>query len=154
MALRSLIISSDHAGSKLREALVEALRTREDLEIVDIGPPCSIGAASYSREGFKLAEAVINLEGEKKAVIGVGICGTGIGISMALNRYSKIRAARICSKEDAYLAVRHNNANVLVLGGRQLEIEQALEFIKVALETEFEGGRHIERVDALLEKGV
>lgn len=149
-----IILSSDHAGSELRQALVGLLSEGlGDFEIVDIGPPCCLKPVSYAKEGFKLAEEVIRLEDSGNRVLGIGICGSGIGISIALNRYSRIRAARVCSREDAQLAIRHNNANVIVFGGRQIDTKDALELVKIALETEFEGDRHTERVASLSERG-
>ncbi|TNK87435.1 ribose-5-phosphate isomerase, partial [Mycoplasmopsis pullorum] len=80
---------------------------------------------------------------------GIGICGTGLGISYALNRHKHIRAARITSVEDAHLAKQHNNANVLVFGGRQVTFEQAKDMVDEYLKTQFEGGRHIARIEEL-----
>lgn len=83
----------------------------------------------------------------------MAICGTGIGISIALNRYSQIRAARVTSTDDARLAREHNNANVLALGGRQLSPAEALAIVRIFLATDYQGGRHEERVCLLGTRG-
>ena len=84
-----------------------------------------------------------------EAELGILICGTGIGISIAANRYNGIRAALIYNKEVARLAKEHNNANILVFGGRTMSAEDVVEYIEIFLHTTYEGGRHQRRLDKL-----
>ncbi|MFL1038133.1 RpiB/LacA/LacB family sugar-phosphate isomerase, partial [Mycoplasmopsis synoviae] len=84
---------------------------------------------------------------ENKCDFGIGICATGLGISYALNRHNHIRAARVTSNEDAHLAKLHNDANVLVFGARQVSFDEAKEMIENYINTTFEGGRHLKRIN-------
>jgi ribose 5-phosphate isomerase B len=135
-----IYLSSDHAGFPLKESLKKFLTERE-IAFEDLGTN-SEESVDYPDFGHALAEKVLgNAENQ-----GVGICGTGLGISMALNRHADIRAARCMSEEDAQLARQHNNANVLVLAGRQTSAEDAAKILEKFLATDFEDGRHAERV--------
>ncbi|MCF7846282.1 MAG: ribose 5-phosphate isomerase B [Candidatus Peribacteraceae bacterium] len=135
-----LYLASDHAGFELKEGLKNFL-TEQKIEFEDLGCD-SAESCDYPDFGHALAEKVLaNPESR-----GVGICGTGLGISMALNRHVGIRAARCMSVEDAELARRHNDANVLVLSGRQTTPELATAMLAKFLATDFEGGRHEGRI--------
>jgi len=140
---KTIAIASDHAGFELKSSIIEFLNS-EGYKVVDIG--CnSLDSVDYPDYGFLLAEAIA----EHKADFGVGICGTGIGISIALNRNSAVRAALCCDANMAKLSREHNDANVLVFGARLISKEVAIESLKFFLNTEFEGGRHVERVKKL-----
>ena len=85
----------------------------------------------------------------KKADLGILICGTGIGISIAANRYKGIRAALIYNSEAAKLAKQHNNANILVFGGRTMAVDDVINSIDTFMQSEYEGGRHQRRLDKI-----
>ena len=138
-----LAIASDHAGFALKEYLKKNF-VAVPVEWVDLGPD-STASVDYPDFGKKLADAVSN--GEAK--LGVAICGSGIGISIACNRNPKIRAALCTNSTMARVTRLHNDANVLCLGERITGTEVALDILKAFLETTFEGGRHQGRVDKL-----
>ncbi|AIA29734.1 ribose 5-phosphate isomerase [Mycoplasmopsis californica] len=133
---------SDHAAVDLKNKLVAYI---EELgyQAVDLGPVDESQKVSYSLQGHKLAKYVK----ENDVNFGIGLCGTGLGISYALNRHNGIRAARVASVEDAELAKLHNNANILVFGGRQVSFEQAKTMVDKYIATNYEGGRHQQRID-------
>ncbi|TNK82994.1 ribose-5-phosphate isomerase [Mycoplasmopsis pullorum] len=141
---KKVAFASDHAGFKLKQELENYLKNL-GYEIVDLGPNTDSNSVSYALQGNKLADYI----NQNNPEFGIGICGTGLGISYALNRHKHIRAARITSVEDAHLAKQHNNANVLVFGGRQVTFEQAKDMVDEYLRTQFEGGRHIARIEEL-----
>ncbi len=139
------LIASDHAGFELKEALEKAMR-EAGVEAVDLGTH-SADSVDYPLFGAAVARGI--LAGD--AARGVVVCGTGIGISIACNRFPGIRAALCLNERYAELARRHNDANVLALGGRFLDVERAVAVWRVFHETPFEGGRHARRV-ALLDR--
>lgn len=96
-----------------------------------------------------MADQLVDKLNKKEADLGVLCCGTGIGMSIRANRYPVIRAALVYDEFTAKMAKAHNNANVLCLGGRTLDINTAKKLISIWLETPFEGGRHQKRVDKL-----
>jgi len=136
-------IASDHAGLKLKEFLKENFKA-VPVEWVDLGTH-SDDSVDYPDFGYKLAEYV---EGGDDQV-GIAVCGTGIGISMAVNRNPKARAAVCTDTTMARLTRLHNKANVLCLGERLTGTEVALDIVETFLKTEFEGGRHERRVTKL-----
>ncbi|UUD35969.1 RpiB/LacA/LacB family sugar-phosphate isomerase [Mycoplasmopsis citelli] len=136
--------ASDHAGFKLKEDLVKYMQSL-GYETVDLGPKTDEFPVSYATQGKELAEYVDS----QKPDFAIGVCGTGLGISYALNRHKHIRAARVTSVEDAHLAKLHNNANVLAFGGRQISTKDAQKIIDEYLATQYEGGRHQQRIDEL-----
>lgn len=146
-----VILTSDHAGFELKEYLKTSLTHR--YEVKDLGPCSECEPKNYALQGIDIAKEMLLYLGTGREVFGIAVCGTGIGISIALNRFSDIRAARVCSLEDAFLARSHNNANVIALGGRQLSKEAALGFVNIFLSTPFSGQRHEERVDTLKKVG-
>lgn len=142
--MKKIVLTSDHTGIKLRQELKKFVESK-GYKTIDLGPT-KIGVSdSYSKRGLELANHI----SKNKDEIGVAICGTGIGISFAVNRIKGIRGARMTSIEDAILAREHNNANVAVLGARQISIKKAKLIIEKFLSTSFEGGRHIERIKYL-----
>lgn len=139
-----IAIASDHAGFTLKSLLVPALDNYAST-IVDAGTDKGTMSVDYNDYGNILAE----LLSSGKAGFGIAICGSGIGMSIALNRHGGIRAALCHDGLSASLARRHNNANVLCLGARLIGTETALDAVHHFLTHEFEGGRHQKRVEKL-----
>lgn len=138
-----LAIASDHGGFVLKEYLKKNFHAVK-VEWLDLGT-YSAESVDYPDYGRKLADAVANGD----AALGVAICGSGIGISIACNRNPKIRAALCTNSTMARLTRLHNDANVLCMGERLTGTEVAMDILKTFLETEFEGGRHQGRIDKL-----
>jgi ribose 5-phosphate isomerase B len=134
-------IISDHAGFALKEVVKQHLLAL-GRAVDDLGPD-STDSVDYPLMGQKLAHA---LQPDQK---GIAICGSGIGISIALNRFASVRAALCHDHLSAHLARQHNDANVLCLGARLLGEATALNCVDTFLTTGFEGGRHQRRVDQL-----
>jgi len=142
----AIAVASDHAGFDLKEILKRDLQ-EAGLEVLDLGTN-STQSVDYPDFGMAVADAVASGKAER----GVLVCGTGIGISMAANRNPKVRAALVHDVTSARLSRMHNDANVVAFGQRLIGTETAREALKVFLGTEFEGGRHTNRV-AKLSKG-
>ncbi len=141
-----IALASDHAGFELKEK-VKAFLEKEGYKLFDFG--CfSSDSVDYPLYGVKVARAVLSQEADR----GILICGTGLGMSMVANRFPGIRAALCHEPFSARMSRLHNDANILVLGGRIIGDVLAFEVVKVFLETPFEGGRHarrVEQIDAL-----
>jgi ribose 5-phosphate isomerase B len=142
-AKEAIAIASDHAGFDLKALLKQELAAL-GFEPLDLGTDSS-SSVDYPDFADRLAEAVK----AGKAKRGVLICGTGIGISIAANRHRHIRAAVVHDVTSARLSRLHNNANVLCLGARLVGTDVAKDCLKVFLTTDFEGGRHQNRVAKL-----
>lgn len=142
-AQKKIALAADHGGFRLKATIIEFLKT-QGYAVEDLGTHDD-GRVDYPDYGFKLADFVA----QGHADMGIGICGSGIGISIALNRNSKIRAALCHDATGARLSREHNDANVLVLGERVMGVETALDCVRVFLNTKFEGGRHEGRVEKL-----
>ena len=138
-----IFLSSDHGGFELKEK-VKSFLIDNNLEYEDLG--CSSLEPVDYPDFAKLLSKKIKDKNNSKGIL---FCGTGIGISMAANRFPHIRAALCTSVEMASKSRKHNDANVLVLGGRILEGNLALEIVKEFLHTDFEAGRHSFRVDKI-----
>ena len=138
-----IAVASDHGGFELKEKVKEHLLTR-GFEVEDLGTH-SEASVDYPTYGKACGEAVAS----GQADLGVVVCGTGIGISIAANKVKGIRCGLCTSVEMAHLTKQHNNANILALGGRITEPELAVKIVDEWLDTEFEGGRHQRRVDML-----
>ena len=138
-----IAIASDHGGFELKEKVKEYLRSR-DIKVVDLGTN-STESVDYPVYGKACAEAVAS----GKADRGIVCCGTGIGISIAANKVKGIRCAHCTDEHMAEMTRRHNDANMLAMGGRTTDPDTALKITQVRLDTEFEGGRHQRRVDML-----
>jgi len=136
----TIAIASDHAGFDLKALLKQELETL-GFRALDLGPD-STASVDYPDFADRLAGALK----DNQAARGVLICGTGIGISIAANRHRHIRAAVVHDVTSARLTRLHNNANVLCLGARLIGTDVAKECLKVFLTTDFEGGRHNNRV--------
>lgn len=139
-----IYLSSDHAGYDLKDKIKKYLEDQK-YEVIDLGTNNNSDSVSYSEYGKKLAKNVLNDKGS----YGIGVCGTGLGISYSVNRFKGIRGARVTSVEDAKLAREHNDANVLLFGGRQLNIDQVEKMIDQFFKSKYEGGRHQKRIDEL-----
>jgi len=140
MTSRTVALAADHGGYDLKELLKKELQGW-GYEVLDLGTD---GTASVDYPDY--AEAMAAAIRAKAADSGVLVCGTGIGISIAANRHPDIRAALVHDGMTARLAREHNDANVVVFGGRTTGPDTAKECLKVFLNTEFEGGRHARRV--------
>lgn len=134
-------IGSDHGGFALKAQIIAHLN-REGFEVVDIGNHGE-SSVDYPDYAAKLCEAIEAGDFER----GILICGTGIGMSMAANRYRHIRAALCHESFSARMSREHNNSNVLCLGGRVLGAELAKDIVHTWLHAEFVGGRHQNRID-------
>ena len=141
--LKNIFLSSDHGGYKLKE-LVKVFLIKNNYTIEDLG--CfSLDAVDYPDYAKILSDKLKTYSNSQ----GILFCGTGIGISMAANRFTHIRAALCTSIEMASKSRKHNNANVLALGGRVLEDNLAFDIVNVFLNTNFELGRHSIRVNKI-----
>ncbi|MBC7389310.1 MAG: ribose 5-phosphate isomerase B [Opitutaceae bacterium] len=138
-----IAISSDHAGVEYKRALVEFVQELGYF-IEDLGP-YNEDSVDYPDFAHKLAEKVLS----KEADLGIVLCGTGNGVAMAANKHQGIRAGLCWNKEIASLIRQHNDANILALPARFVNVEEAKEIVKAYLETPFEGGRHQRRVDKI-----
>ncbi|MCD6188310.1 MAG: ribose 5-phosphate isomerase B [Desulfuromusa sp.] len=138
-----LVVGSDHGGYELKLAILELLQERA-IEAADFGTD---GSASVDYPDFaaKVAGAVSSGE----AQLGILICGTGIGMSISANKFAGVRAALVHDEFTAQMAREHNNANILVMGGRVLSPQQGKKLVEIWLDTEFEGGRHQKRLDKI-----
>jgi len=135
-----IVVAADHGGLELKELIKSSLVTF-GYEVEDVG--------CYSKDAVdypEFAEKAVSLILKNECQMGILICGTGIGMSIAANRYRSIRAANCSSVYTARMSREHNNANVLCLGARVLETDTAVEMARVWLETHFSGGRHQRRI--------
>lgn len=136
-------IGNDHAGPDYKKAIVEMLKVKGH-EITNYGTDSS-ESVDYPDFGHPVATDV----SEGKADFGIVICGSGNGISMTVNKHTKVRAALCWIKEIAVLARQHNDANIISIPSRYTSIPQAVEMVEAFLNTEFDGGRHQTRVDKI-----
>ncbi|MCB9989258.1 MAG: ribose 5-phosphate isomerase B [Rhodospirillales bacterium] len=143
---KTIALGCDHGGFSLKETIKDTLTGR--YEIVDLGTH-SEESVNYVDYGSAVAESIR----DGKADAGIVICGTGIGISIAANRYAAVRAALCTNATMARLTREHNNANVLALGARITGVAVALDCVEAFLSTDYEGGRHEARVEKLC-KGI
>lgn len=138
-----LVIGSDHGGLELKEAVKAALASR-GIDTDDFGTDNS-ESVDYPDFAEKIAGAVSRGDAER----GILICGTGIGMSITANKFPGVRAALATDEFMAQMAKEHNNANILVLGGRVLPVDLAVKMVNVWLDTAYEGGRHQLRLDKI-----
>ncbi len=136
----TVAIAADHGGFDLKSLLVPELRALGH-EVLDLG---TINHDSVDYPDF--AEALAGAIRDGRAARGVLVCGSGIGMSIAANRHRAIRAALVHDTTSARLARQHNDANVLVLGGRLIGPELAKDCLRTFFTTAFEGGRHVRRI--------
>ncbi len=143
MSPETIAIAADHAGYELKCALKRHL-IAEGFDVLDLGTD-NTDSVDYPDLAEVLAQAIT----DGRTARGVLLCGSGIGMSIAANRFSGVRAALVRDEEAARLARRHNDANVLVLGARLIEPGVAENCLDAFLTTSFEGGRHQRRVRKL-----
>lgn len=139
--MEKIILAGDHAAFKQKQALKDFLAGHYD--IIDLGTD-SEESVHYPLFGQRLAKKVLETKSR-----GIALCGSGIGISIQVNRFKGIRGALCRDEEDAKMSRLHNDSNVLCLGGRRNSQEEILKMVKTWLETPFEGGRHQKRIEML-----
>lgn len=144
---KSLAIASDHAGKELKLMVIDFIRLME-IPITDFG----VGSGSNQSVDYPdyarfVAEAVSKGQFEG----GILICGTGLGMSIAANKFAGVQATVVWDEYSCRMARFHNNSNVLCLGGRTLNLHRATELVKIWLETPFQGDRHKMRLDKIRE---
>ena len=138
--MKKIFISSDHAGFRLKELIKKKFFKKYKFD--DLGTNDSKISVSYPDYAHKLCKKVAN----NSKNIGILVCGSGMGMSMAANRHKKIRAALCYTTKNTKLSRLHNNSNVITLGSRLTKKNSALKLIDVFFKTKFEGGRHKKRV--------
>lgn len=141
-----IAVGSDHAGFALKTTLAEHL-AEAGHQVIDLGTDSADVAVDYPRFGLAVGRAVA----EGRAEGGICVCGTGIGIGIAANKVVGIRAAIVHDVTTAALARRHNDANIVCLGGRTTGAAEALDAVDTFFSTAFEGGRHRDRLDLISE---
>ena len=139
----SFVLASDHAGYDLKEQIKFYLENN-NFKVKDLGP-FNNDSVDYPDYGKLLGGVIKN----NNNTLGIAICGSGIGMSIALNRISGVRAALCHNIEVAKLAKNHTDANVLVLGGRFINLDEAINIVDIFFKESFEGGRHKRRVNKL-----
>ena len=138
MTKTTLIIGSDHRGLELKQGLLESFK--------DLNPIVDVGCFSQEKVHYpQIVQEVVSKIRKGDAQMGILICGSGIGVSIAANRFKNIRAALCYNEKMGEMAKKHNDANILALGADMLEIEEALKIVRAWLNSTFENGRHTER---------
>ena len=141
--MKKIAIASDHGGFDLKESVMGILRDK-GFEIDDLGPSSS-DSVDYPDYGIKLAQAIL----EQKVERGIVICGTGVGMSIVVNRFPGIRGTLCSDVYTAKMCREHNDSNILIMGGRVLGKGLAAEIVNIWLNTPFSGGRHQKRLDKI-----
>lgn len=139
-----IAIAADHGGFELKDSMVEYIKSLGN-EVMDLGTN-SADSVDYPDYAKKVCEEIE----QGNSDLGILICGTGIGMSLAANKFEGIRAACVSDVYSAKMSRNHNNANVLCIGARVIGDEVAKLIIKTFLENEFEAGRHQRRVDKIM----
>jgi ribose 5-phosphate isomerase B len=138
-----IAIGGDHRGFKVKSCLIEFLKSKGH-DVTDVGT-YTTESTDYPIYAQKVAEAISSEAAEK----GILICGSGIGVCMAVNKFKGIRGATVRSPKEAYMSVLHNNANVLCMGADFTSSGKAKKITEKFLSAEFEGGRHQRRLDII-----
>ena len=138
-----IALGCDHAAFELKEA-VKAKMESEGHTVIDVGTD-SNESVDYPKFGHAVGRTVASGEAER----GIALCGSGIGISIACNKVPGIRAALCTSVEMAEMCRRHNNANVVCMGARMISQELAFDIIDTWMKSEFEGGKHLRRINEI-----
>ena len=141
--MKKVFISSDHAGYRLKEQIKKKFSKKFIFE--DLGTYNSKNSVNYPDYAHSLCKKV----SKNYQNMGILVCGSGMGMSMAANKHKKIRAAVCYSVKNTKLSRLHNNANIITLGSRLLSTKNALNFVNVFLNTKFEGGRHSKRINKI-----
>jgi len=139
--LKKISLSSDHAGFELKESIKKFL-IKKKIKVIDLGPKNkdSVDYPDYAKKVVRNITA-------KKSDMGILVCGSGTGMAMSANKFKKIRAAVCYNKASTRLSRQHNNANIIALGARLTKKSDAIKLVNVFLNTKFEGGRHLRRVN-------
>lgn len=144
--MKSLIIGSDHAGYSLKKHIVDFLESEyKDIEIIDIGCEDETKSINYPDIAQKLSKDLL----DKKIDRGILVCGSGIGMSISANRFKGIRAALCHDVVGARLTREHNDSNILCLGNWFVTQKMSEQILKVWIETEFQGERHLKRIELI-----
>ena len=138
--MKKIFISSDHAGFKLKEDIKISLK-RKKLRFEDLGP-MNNSKVDYPDYAHKLARKVK----VSKNNIGILVCGSGTGMNIAANKHKNVRAAQCFNVKSTKLSRLHNDANIITLGSRLISKKNALKFVGIFLNTNFDGGRHLKRI--------
>ena len=141
--MKNIFISSDHAGYTLKEYIKKNF-IKKKIKLFDLGPN-SNNSVDYPLYAHKLSKKV----SKSSKNVGILVCGSGTGMSIAANKHKKIRAAQCYSLKSTKLSRMHNNANIITLGSRLISRKNALLFISTFLKTKFDGGRHQKRVNKI-----
>jgi len=140
-----IYIGSDHAGYTLKNQLIKHYNTNNSNFFIDSG--CyNLDSVDYPDIAFKVSNNIIKDNESNINSLGILICGTGIGMSIASNKFKHIRSALIYDINTAEMCKKHNNANIICLGARTLDFNNAINLINKFIDTEFEGDRHIKRL--------
>ena len=138
--MKTIFISSDHAGFKLKETIKNYL-TNKKIKFTDLGP-MNNSKVDYPVYAHKVARKVkVNRNN-----IGILVCGSGTGMNIAANKHKNVRAAQCFNLKSTKLSRLHNDANIITLGSRLITKKNALKFVSVFLNTKFDGGRHVKRI--------
>lgn len=140
-----IVIAADHGGYQLKQAILSFL-SQEKISFEDFGINNS-DPVDYPNYAVRVAEAVSS----KRADAGILLCGTGLGMTIVANKFQGVRAVLITDPYLARMAKEHNNANVIALGGRMMDVDKAVRLIKIWLESSFQGERHQKRLDQITE---
>jgi len=143
MKVKKVILASDHAGFKLKESIKKFL-LRKRKKVLDLGTK-NLKTVDYPDFAHLLSKKMKN----NKNLLGILICGSGIGMDMAANKHKNIRAALCYNTKSAKLSRQHNNANVMAIGARLTKKNVALKCVTTFMRTNFEGGRHQRRVNKI-----
>jgi len=138
--LKTIFISSDHAGFKLKESIKVYLSNKK-IKFEDLGPKDD-KRVDYPDYAHRVARKVML----NKSNIGILVCGSGTGMNIVANKHKNIRAAQCFNLKSTKLSRLHNDANIITLGSRLITKKNALKFVSVFLNTKFDGGRHLKRV--------
>ena len=138
---KKVSLASDHAGFNLKERIKKFL-IKKKIKVIDLGPK-NYNSVDYPDYAKKVARNVSS----KKSNMGILVCGSGTGMAMSANKFKKIRAALCYNKASTRLSRQHNNANIMALGARLTKKSDVIKLVNVFLNTKFEGGRHLRRVN-------
>ncbi len=141
--MNTIPIGSDHAGFEYKNAIIEHLKTK-GYSVKDFGP-YNDQSVDYPDFAHPVSQAVNNGE----YPMGILLCGSGEGVCMTANKHQNVRAALVWNSDIAKLTRQHNNANILCLPARFISLQQAIQYVDLFLETNFEGGRHEGRVNKI-----
>lgn len=137
-----IFIANDHSSTDIKKIIIKHLSS--NYTIVDLGTN-STDSCNYVDYANKLAKEI----NKNKNCLGILLCGTGVGISIAANKNQGIRCALLYNDNVAKLAKQHNNANIIAFGAREMDVNDIIRRIYIFIESEFEGGRHLERINTM-----